>query len=81
MKVTGSWVHHFTRSVTDLRDLLNSVIESPDKADDLNLNTFESKYYNIKQTGVSFQKGSSKGYNLFQNAVNIFFNFLLKNLL
>ena len=81
MKVTGSWVHHSTRSVTDLRDLFNSVIESPDKADDLNLNTFESKYYNIKQTSVSFRKGSSKDYNLFQNAVNIFFNFLLKNLL
>lgn len=65
MKVTGSWVHHSTRSVTDLRDLFNSVIESPDKADYSNLNTIEPRYYNTKQTGVSFQKASSKGFSIF----------------
>ena len=30
----------------------------------MNLNTIESKYYNIKQTGVSFQKASSKGFSI-----------------
>lgn len=35
MKVTGLWVHHSTRILTDSRDLFNSVIESLDKADDL----------------------------------------------
>ena len=58
MKVTGSWVHHSIRILTDSRDLFNSVIESPDKADDLNLNTIESKYY------ISFQKASSKGFSI-----------------
>ena len=27
MKVTGSWVHHSTRSVSDSRDLFNGVIK------------------------------------------------------
>ena len=68
MKVRGSWVHHSTRILTDSIDLCNRVIESPelDRADDFNLNTIESKYYNIKQTGVSLQKALSKGFSIFR---------------
>ena len=61
MKATGTWVFHSASLLTDSRDLFCSVIESPDKDDNLNMNTIESKYYNIKRTGVQFQKASSKG--------------------
>lgn len=38
------------------------LLKSPDKADDLNLSTIESKYYNFKQTGVSFSKRVGGGH-------------------
>ena len=65
MKATGTWVFHSASLLTDSRDLFCSVIESPDKDDNLNMNTIESKYYNIKRTGVQFQKASSKGLSIF----------------
>ena len=43
MEVTGSWVYHAVRLLANLRDLFNSVVESPDKTEDLNLSTIESK--------------------------------------
>ena len=54
MRATGTWVFHSGSLVTDSRDFFRSVIESPDK-DDINMNTIESKYYNIKETGALFQ--------------------------
>ena len=65
MKATGTWVFHSASLLTDSRDLFCSVIESPDKDDNLNMNTIESKYYNIKRTGVQFRKASSKGFSIF----------------
>ena len=64
MRATGTWVFYSGSLLTDSRDLFRSVIESPDK-DDINMNTIESKYYNIKQAGSLFQKTSSKGFSIF----------------
>ena len=64
MKALGSWVYHSSRLLTDSRDLFQSVIENPEKGDELNMNTIESKYYNIKQSGAHFQKVSTKGFSI-----------------
>ena len=65
MKAAGTWVFHSASLFTDSRDLFCSVIESPDKDDNLNMNTTESKYNDIKRTGVQFQKASSNGFSIF----------------
>ena len=64
MRATGTWVFHSGSLLTDSRNLFQSVIESLEK-DDINMNTMESKYCNIKQTGALFQKTSSKGFSIF----------------
>ena len=64
MRATGTWVFYSGSLLTDSRDLFRSVIESPDK-DDINMNSIESKYYNVNQTGSLFQKTSSKGFSIF----------------
>ena len=65
MKTTGAWVFHSCSLLPDSRDLFCSVLESPDKDDELNMSTIESKYYSIKQTGKQFQKASVKGFSIF----------------
>ena len=64
MKAIGSWVYHPSCLLFDSRDLFQSVVENPEKVDEWNMNTIESKYYNIKQAGAYFQKASTKGFSI-----------------
>ena len=64
MKAIGSWVYHPSCLLTDSRDLFQNVVENPENVDEWNMNTIESKYYNIKQAGMYFQKASTKGFSI-----------------
>jgi len=79
MRATRTWVFHSSSLLTDSRDLFRSVIESPDK-NDINMNMIESKYYNVKQTGVLIQKTSTKGFSIFScNICSLLKNLCLLN--
>ena len=52
MKATGTWVYHSASLLTDSKDLFRSVVESPDKDDDLNVNTTQHFFEMSPQTLV-----------------------------
>ena len=64
IRATGAWVYHTPTSLLNFKDLFQDVIESPEKDDDLQGNSYEnyseSKYYTVKQSGSLFQKAKRK---------------------
>ena len=64
LKATGAWVHSSSSTLARSNDLFQNIIENPNRAaDQLQQNPYdnyiESKYYNIKQPGISFDKAKN----------------------